>query len=81
MLREMTLTWQRLNPGWSYRCFNRATASLFFKDVFGVSVQEDFLSIRLPAMQADVFRVAYILTYGGLWADAATTCLSPLEHW
>lgn len=81
MLREMTSTWQQLNPGWSYHCFDRTSASLFFKDVFGDSVQEDFLSIRLPAMQSDVFRVAYIMTYGGLWADAASTCLSPLDHW
>jgi len=81
MVRELTLTWQKFNPGWSYRCFDRTTASLFFKEVFGDSVQEDFLSIRLPAMQSDVFRVAYLMTHGGLWVDAATTCLSPLDHW
>jgi mannosyltransferase OCH1-like enzyme len=80
-LRAVTIGWQRLNPGWAYRCFNRTTASVFFKDALGVPAQQDFLSIRLPAMQADVFRVAYIMTHGGLWVDAATTCLSPLDHW
>ena len=44
-------------------------------------MHDAFLDIRLPAMQADVFRIAFVLACGGLWVDAATTCLSPVKAW
>ena len=32
-------------------------------------------------MQADVFRVAFLLHCGGLWIDAATSLTRPVESW
>jgi hypothetical protein len=32
-------------------------------------------------MQADVFRIAYLLAEGGIWIDAATVCLASMESW
>ena len=32
-------------------------------------------------MQADVFRIGYLLASGGLWIDAATSCLIPVDQW
>ena len=39
-----------------------------------------FRAIRLPAMQADVFRIAKLLAHGSVWIDAATICYS-LDKW
>jgi mannosyltransferase OCH1-like enzyme len=73
--------WQDLNPAWAHSLFDRQSAATFLKGLFGNELAQAFLDIRLPAMQADVFRVAIICARGGLWVDAATTCLAPLGSW
>ncbi|MCB4389392.1 capsular polysaccharide synthesis protein [Synechococcus sp. MU1617] len=70
-----------LNPGWDYHLFNRKTAAGYLKIVYGSDIASAFLDIRLPAMQADVFRVAFLLHSGGLWVDAATSLIRPVETW
>ena len=70
-----------LNPNWDYRLFNRQTAAAFLESVYGSDISSAFLDIRLPAMQADVFRVAFLLHCGGLWIDAATSLIRPVESW
>ena len=70
-----------LNPRWNYLRFNRITASDFLAHVYGSDIASAFLDICLPAMQADVFRVAFLLHCGGLWIDAATSLLRPVESW
>ena len=72
---------KKLNPTWNYIRFNRSTASDFLAHAYGSGIASAFLDIRLPAMQADVFRVAFLLRCGGLWIDAATTLLRPVESW
>jgi len=61
--------------------FNRASAAAALAALYGESFRQAFLAIRLPAMQADVFRVAYLHACGGIWIDAATHCLAPLHEW
>ena len=73
--------WRQQHLGWDYQCFDRPSAAAFCREHYGTALEEAFLDIRLPAMQADVFRVAFVLACGGLWVDAATTCLSPVETW
>ena len=70
-----------LNPGWDYRRFNQQTAVSFLENAYGSDIAAAFLDIRLPAMQADVFRVAFLLQCGGLWVDAATLLNRPVESW
>ena len=72
---------KNLNPGWNYLRFNRCTASDFLAHTYGCDIAAAFLDIRLPAMQADVFRVAFLLHCGGLWIDAATSLIRPVESW
>ena len=70
-----------LNPAWVYRRFNRQSASDFLASAYGSDIASAFLDIRLPAMQADVFRVAFLLHEGGLWVDAATSLIRPIDSW
>ena len=81
MIQQRMKQWQQRNQGWDYRCFDREEAARFIGEHHGPELQEAFLDIRLPAMQGDVFRIAALAAAGGVWVDAATTCLQPLDSW
>ena len=73
--------WRELHPSWRYQRFDRESAAQFIGSTYGSALKEAFLDIRLPAMQADVFRIAALQIQAGLWVDAATHCRQPLESW
>ena len=73
--------WRLGNPGFEYQLFDRERAASMIHHLCGTSVRDAFLRVRLPAMQADIFRVAYLYAHGGIWIDAATVCLAPLQKW
>ena len=70
-----------LHPDWDYQCFSRQHAADELGSIYGNALKQAFLDIRLPAMQADVFRIAYLLRHGGVWIDAATHIRRPLNNW
>ena len=70
-----------LNPGWDYQRFNQQTAVSFLGHAYGSDIAAAFLDIRLPAMQADVLRVGFLLHCGGLWVDAATSLMRSVDSW
>jgi len=72
---------KNLNPTWDYLQFNQKSAADFLASSYGSNLATAFLDIRLPAMQADVFRVAFLLQCGGLWVDAATSLILPIDSW
>ena len=74
-------SWRAQNPDWRHRLCNREGAAAFLAEVHGEELAAAFLDIRLPAMQADVFRVAWVQHHGGLWIDVATRCFAPLRSW
>ena len=73
--------WRELHPSWCYQRYDRRSAAQFIGFTYGPALEEAFLDIRLPAMQADVFRIAALQGQAGLWIDAATQCRQPLESW
>ena len=73
--------WKQLNPSWRYHRYDRDSAARLIGSIYGMALEDAFLDIRLPAMQADVFRIAVLNARGGLWIDAATTCRQPLDAW
>ena len=81
VLLERMEEWRLRHPGWSYCRLNRSSAAAFIAEHYGSAMREAFLDIRLPAMQADVFRIAALYVKGGVWIDAATSCLKPLDSW
>ena len=42
--------------------------------------EEKFAGLRLNH-QANLVRLALLLKYGGVWADATTFCINPLDEW
>jgi hypothetical protein len=81
LVAERMDSWKSLNPGWDYRRFDRKTAADFLGGVYGLEIASAFLNIRPPAMQADVFRVGFLLHCGGLWVDAVTSTMRPVDSW
>lgn len=73
--------WKKLNPDWRHILYTRDTAAEYILENYGSSIAEAFLDIRLPAMMADVFRVARAYAGAGAYVDAATICKAPLSSW
>ena len=81
MLLKRMERWRELHPGWRYQRYDRESAARWIGSSYGAALEEAFLDIRLPAMQADVFRIAVLNARAGVWIDAASTCLQPLDEW
>ena len=81
LLLERMEGWREKHPAWTYHRYDRDSAALFIRFTYGPNLEKSFRDIRLPAMQADVFRIAALQAQGGVWIDAATRCLAPLEGW
>ena len=81
VLLERMQRWQQVHPSWCYQRYDLDSAARFIGSSYGPALEEAFLDIRLPAMQADVFRIAVLNARGGVWIDAATTCQQPLDAW
>jgi len=79
-IKILTNSWKNKNKNFKHIIFNKKDASNFIKEHFSEEIYSAFLSIKLPAMEADVFRVAYILKNGGLYVDCATKCISQLDN-
>ncbi|WP_165735334.1 WcbI family polysaccharide biosynthesis putative acetyltransferase [Pseudoalteromonas sp. C8] len=73
-IKKLTDTWKKNNPEFEYKIFNHEQAVKFIRDHYDKKASTLFLKAKLPAMQSDIFRVAYCLAKGGLYVDAATSC-------
>lgn len=73
-------SWQTMNPTWSYRFYNDDDCLAFVTKHFP---QYLHLYQVLPkgAPRADLFRYLVVLQDGGVYVDADTKCLVPLDQW
>lgn len=79
-LSKLMDSWQSLNPDWEYEVFDRAAALLYLYKNHDSRVLRAFIKAKLPAMQSDIFRVAWCLKEGGVYVDASTECLQPMNY-
>lgn len=79
-IKLLTDSWKDTNKNYKHLIFNKKDAINFIKNNFEKDIYKAFIEVQLPAMQADIFRVAYILKKGGLYVDCATKCLQPIEN-
>lgn len=61
--------WQVTATDWRVTLYSRETAAHFLASQYGQKVSDLFCACRIPAMQADLFRVFAILAQGGLYSD------------
>ena len=71
-------SFRAMNPDMETFCFNRGGASWFIRKRFGPRERAAFEACAVPAMQADYFRLAALVAWGGVWADLDNVCAAPL---
>ena len=75
-VRRNARRWARLHPDFQYTMWDLNSAAECGNDVmpgFGAALR----SLRFPASQADLARLASLLRYGGFWADLKVAPLRP----
>lgn len=78
LVQRCLWSWERNNPGWSFRCLNANTAGHFVDMCDYVDLQRQTIT---AASLSDILRIALLHEYGGVWVDATTYCNQPLEDW
>lgn len=79
IVRSCITSWKRLNPEWDIRLLTREHVHrlLFPTSPFARLVDLDLP----PEALSDVVRLELLARFGGVWADATTYCLIPLDGW
>jgi mannosyltransferase OCH1-like enzyme len=78
-VRGLMTSWQELNPAYTWTCFDDEKAKVFLEEEFGGEVLTAYERAPIPAQKADIFRLAYLVARGGVYADADDRCLAPID--
>lgn len=82
LVRACAETWRRHNPGWTVRLLDRASLADVLPDMIPDGAFAALAGKTLePEAMSDVIRIELLARYGGVWADATTYCLEPLDDW
>jgi tetratricopeptide (TPR) repeat protein len=73
-------SWRDQNPAYQYQLFDDAAAQAFLTKWFPPMVLLAYRRVREPAQKADIFRLAWLVAEGGVYADADDRCLAPLDQ-
>lgn len=69
------------SSGFKHKLFDERTARAFISDSLGTRHMRAFERCYHPAMQADYFRLCYVLVEGGLYIDADDVCVGTEIGW
>lgn len=72
-------SWEVNNPDWIIRCLDQRTVAEFIGNFEARRALDD--PDQPPEACSDRVRVALLAQHGGIWADATTCCLQPLNDW
>jgi hypothetical protein len=76
-IEECIASWRRwTTSGFTHHLFDERSAQEFIADELGARHVRAFDRCYHPAMQADYFRLCYLLIEGGLYVDADDVCVS-----
>jgi hypothetical protein len=81
-VEECVRTWTVWKAsGFGYRMFDEQTAAAFINSSLGARYKRAFERCYHPAMQADYFRLCYVLIEGGYYIDADDVCVGTDIGW
>lgn len=70
-------SWSRWGSrGFEYRVFDARSAARFIEQSLGGEHLRAFMRCYHPAMQADYFRLCYLVINGGMYVDADDVCIA-----
>jgi tetratricopeptide (TPR) repeat protein len=67
-------SWALVNPTFQHQIFSTLSAKNFIQQHCSPLVQKAFSIALSPVLQSDVFRLAYLSVFGGVYADADDRC-------
>lgn len=68
-VRAVVEQWRAVYADWNVTLFSRSAASAWLGNRCGAEIARMFDACRLPAMQADFFRVFWAIEEGGIYSD------------
>jgi hypothetical protein len=77
IVRACVESWIRTNPGWRVVVLDANTLHHYVE----LDIPAEILSSLCLAHQSDLIRLQLLARYGGVWADATTFCIRPLDSW
>ena len=79
---ECIASWRQWKPhGFAHHLFDRSAASQFISNSLGARYERTFQRCYHPSMQADYFRLCYLLIEGGFYVDADDVCIANEIGW
>lgn len=67
-------SWKEFNPNWEIRVLDEKSIDTYLD-------MPTFAKNVSPNHKANILRLLLLYKYGGIWADATTLCLKPLDDW
>ena len=71
-------SWQRKNPGWDIQALDLETLQHALPKE---TLNRIFATDKAPEAISDQIRIELLGLHGGVWADASTLCVVPLDSW
>jgi tetratricopeptide (TPR) repeat protein len=78
-IRSLMLSWPETNPSCRHHVADRAAAQAFLERHATPLVRRAFAAALSPVLQSDLFRLAWLVERGGIYADADDRCQFSLE--
>jgi tetratricopeptide (TPR) repeat protein len=72
-------SWSAMHPGWQHMVFSTDSARAWLAAHHGQRAVSAFRAARHPATKADLFRLAFLATNGGVWCDIDDRPVRPLD--
>tara|TARA_R110002020_G_scaffold14276_1_gene50653 strand:+ start:307 stop:936 length:630 start_codon:yes stop_codon:yes gene_type:complete len=79
-LKVLSNSWSDIYPDYSYKLYNRDSAIVFLNNHYDEDIVKVFKSLKLKAMQSDLFRIAYILKKGGIYIDMSQKAYRKMDE-
>ena len=77
VVRKCIDSWIKENPTWDVVILDSGCLDKYIR----LGLPEKKLTSLPLATQSDLVRLALLSEYGGVWADATTLCMKPLDDW
>ncbi|WP_068711448.1 capsular polysaccharide synthesis protein [Vibrio tritonius] len=73
-------SWQEMNPGYEVRLLTDKNLKDYLDFDFNMVFKTASIRCLMPT-KADILRFYLLSRYGGVWVDATTFCMVPLDKW
>lgn len=72
-------SWRDQHPGWAHILWHDDSTESLIMAHFGAEAARRFRACTIASMRSDVLRMAALLLFGGVYADADIKCLRPID--